>query len=245
MKTRMQQYAILTYHQIATAPPSPAAFRSLYVAPASFARQMRSLQALGYRGVSMRELMPYLRGEKVGKVVGLTFDDGYCNNLEQALPVLQSCGFTATCYVMSQLLGKTNVWDLAIGVAQADLMTAAQIRQWTQAGMEIGAHTQTHCKLPELSDADALQEINDCKNELSDILGAPVEHFCYPYGLYAPRHVAMAQAAGYQSATTTRRGKVQMGEDVWQLHRIPVVRSTYLPQFLLKLLTGYENRKKA
>jgi peptidoglycan/xylan/chitin deacetylase (PgdA/CDA1 family) len=239
----MQQYAILTYHQIEMAPPPPATFRSLYVAPASFARQMRWLKRLGYRGVSMRDLMPYLRGEKVGKVVGLTFDDGYCNNLQHALPVLQELGFTATCYVMSQLLGKTNVWDIENGVKQADLMTAAQIRQWGQSGMEIGAHTKTHCKLPHMSDADAAREISDCKAELGDVLGGPVEHFCYPYGFYEARHAAMAQDAGYQSATTTRRGKVQLGADLFQLHRIPVVRSTYMPQFLLKLLTGYENGK--
>ncbi len=241
----MQQYTVLTYHQIAMAPSPPAKFRSLYVAPASFARQMRWLKGLGYRGVSMRDLMPYLRGEKTGKVVGLTFDDGYCNNLEHALPVLEACGFTATCYVMSQLLGKTNVWDIENGVVQADLMTAAQIRQWAQAGMEIGAHTQTHCKLPDLSDADAMQQIQACKAELGAIVGQPVAHFCYPYGLYEARHAAMAQAAGYQTATTTRRGKVQVGEDLFQLRRIPVVRSTYLPQFLLKLLTGYENKKQA
>ena len=241
----MQQYTVLTYHQIAMAPSPPAKFRSLYVAPASFARQMRWLKGLGYRGVSMRDLMPYLRGEKTGKVVGLTFDDGYCNNLEHALPVLEACGFTATCYVMSQLLGKTNVWDIENGVVQAELMTAAQIRQWAQAGMEIGAHTQTHCKLPDLSDADAMQQIQACKAELGAIVGQPVAHFCYPYGLYEARHAAMAQAAGYQTATTTRRGKVQVGEDLFQLRRIPVVRSTYLPQFLLKLLTGYENKKQA
>jgi len=241
----MQQYAILTYHQIDVAPPPPAAFRSLYVAPASFARQMRWLHNLGYRGLSMRDLIPYLRGEKVGKVVGLTFDDGYCNNLQYALPVLQECGFTATCYVMSQLLGKTNVWDLENGVVQADLMTASQIRQWAQAGMEIGAHTQTHCKLPHMPDDDAMRQISACKADLAELLGEPVAHFCYPYGLYEARHAVMAQDAGYQSATTTQRGKVQAGSDLFQLRRIPVVRSTYMPQFLLKLLTGYENAKSA
>jgi peptidoglycan/xylan/chitin deacetylase (PgdA/CDA1 family) len=241
----MQQYAILTYHQIDLAPPPPAAFRSLYVAPDSFARQMRWLKRLGYRGLSMRDLMPYLRGEKVGKVVGLTFDDGYCNNLHHALPVLQDCGFTATCYVISQLLGKTNVWDLSNGVKQADLMSPEQIRAWSQAGMEIGAHTQNHCQLPSLPDEDALREISASKEELADLIGREVEHFCYPYGIYEARHTAMAKTAGYQSATTTRRGKVQPGADLFQLHRIPVVRSTYLPQFLLKLLTEYENGKDA
>ena len=241
----MQQYAILTYHQIDLAPSPPAAFRSLYVAPDSFARQMRWLNRLGYRGLSMRDLMPYLRGEKVGKVVGLTFDDGYCNNLHHALPVLQDCGFTATCYVISQLLGKTNVWDLSNGVKQADLMSPEQIRAWSQAGMEIGAHTQNHCQLTSLPDEDALREISASKEELADLIGREVEHFCYPYGIYEARHTAMAKSAGYQSATTTRRGKVQPGADLFQLHRIPVVRSTYLPQFLLKLLTEYENGKDA
>ena len=241
----MQQYAILTYHQIDLAPPPPAAFRSLYVAPDSFARQMRWLKRLGYRGLSMRDLMPYLRGEKVGKVVGLTFDDGYCNNLHHALPVLQDCRFTVTCYVISQLLGKTNVWDLSNGVKQADLMSPEQIRAWSQAGMEIGAHTQNHCQLTSLPDEDALREISASKEELADLIGREVEHFCYPYGIYEARHTAMAKTAGYQSATTTRRGKVQPGADLFQLHRIPVVRSTYLPQFLLKLLTEYENGKDA
>jgi peptidoglycan/xylan/chitin deacetylase (PgdA/CDA1 family) len=241
----MQQYAILTYHQIDLAPPPPAQFRSLYVAPSAFARQMHCLKLLGYRGISMGELLPYLRGDKPGKVVGLTFDDGYCNNLQHALPVLQEYGFTATCYVMSHLLGKTNVWDIPNGVKQADLMTPSQIRQWVQAGMEIGAHTQTHCKLPLVSDADAVREINDCKAELGALLGEAVDHFCYPYGLYEARHAAIAQDAGYLSATTTQRGKVMAGMDLFQLRRIPVVRSTSMPQFLLKLLTGYENGKGA
>lgn len=239
----MQQYAILTYHQIDAAPPPPAAYRSLYVAPATFARQMRWLKGLGYKGVSMRELLPYLRGDKTGKVVGLTFDDGYCNNLHHALPVLQECGFTATCYVMSKLLGKTNVWDIENGVKQADLMTPAQIRQWAQGGMEIGAHTQTHCNLTLMADVDAMREIGACKAELGELLGEPVENFCYPFGFYDARHARMAKDAGYRSATTTQRGKAHAGSDLFQLRRIPVVRSTFLPQFLLKLLTDYENAR--
>ncbi len=124
-------------------------------------------------------------------------------------------------------------------------MSPEQIRAWSQAGMEIGAHTQNHCQLTSLPDEDALREISASKEELADLIGREVEHFCYPYGIYEARHTAMAKTAGYQSATTTRRGKVQPGADLFQLHRIPVVRSTYLPQFLLKLLTEYENGKDA
>jgi peptidoglycan/xylan/chitin deacetylase (PgdA/CDA1 family) len=82
-----QPIPILVYHQIAGAPPKGSPFRGLYVAPAAFARQMAWLKLLGYKGLSMGALQPYLRGELSGKVVGITFDDGYRNNLTHALPV--------------------------------------------------------------------------------------------------------------------------------------------------------------
>jgi peptidoglycan/xylan/chitin deacetylase (PgdA/CDA1 family) len=80
----MRPIPILTYHQIAQAPARGSPMRSLYVSPAAFSRQIRTLSLLGYQGLSMTSLMPYLRGEKTGKVVGITFDDGYANNLENA-----------------------------------------------------------------------------------------------------------------------------------------------------------------
>ena len=105
----MRPIPILTYHQIAEVPARGAPMRSLYVSPAAFALQMRTLSSLGYQGLSMTSLMPYLRGEKTGKVVGITFDDGYANNLENAAEVLKKFNFSSTCYVVSELLGKTNV----------------------------------------------------------------------------------------------------------------------------------------
>jgi peptidoglycan/xylan/chitin deacetylase (PgdA/CDA1 family) len=92
---------ILTYHQVAEAPVKGTAFRSLSVAPADFRRQMAFLHGLGYQGLSMTALQPFLKGERQGKVFGITFDDGYLNNLTHALPVLQQYGFSSTCYVVS------------------------------------------------------------------------------------------------------------------------------------------------
>ena len=108
---------ILVYHQIDEAPPRGSPFRSLYVAPDAFARQMSFLKLFGYTGLSISDLLPYLNGEKEGKVVGITFDDGFQNNVANALPVLMKQGFSSTCYVVSGLLGQTNVWDKQIGRA--------------------------------------------------------------------------------------------------------------------------------
>ena len=236
---------ILVYHQISEAPPKGAPFRSLYVSPQSFARQMALLKLLGYQGLSMGALLPYLRGEKSGKVVGITFDDGYQNNLSHALPVLARHGFSSTCYVVSNLLGQTNVWDSAIGIAQVPLMTGDELRRWVAGGQEVGSHTQNHVRLLRSDAATALQEMTGDRMTLEGLLGVPVRHFCYPYGEYAAEHVAMAQQAGFQSVTTTRRGRSAAQASLLELPRVPVLRSTSLPVFWLKVATGYEDRKRA
>jgi len=236
---------ILVYHQISEAPPKPAPFRSLCVAPASFSRQMALLKLLGYQGLSMSGLLPYLRGEKAGKVVGITFDDGYQNNLTHALPVLQRHGFSSTCYAVSNLLGKTNVWDEGIGVAQVPLMDANELRLWVAGGQEVGSHTQNHVRLLQSEPSVAMAEMTQDKAALEALLASPVRHFCYPYGEYGPQHVVMAHDAGFETVTTTRRGLSAAGSRLMELPRVPVVRSTSLPVFWLKVATRYEDRERA
>src|SRR5690606_27135184 len=102
---------ILMYHQVGLPAPRGTPFRSLTVHPDSFRRQMVWMHRLGYRGLSMRELVPYLAGQKQGKVFGITFDDGFRNVYEHALPVLNKLGFTSTNYFVVHQAGGTNVWD--------------------------------------------------------------------------------------------------------------------------------------
>jgi len=235
---------ILVYHQIDQAPPKGSPFRSLYVAPDAFARQMSFLKLFGYRGLSMGDLLPYLNGEKEGKVVGITFDDGYQNNIANALPVLKKQGFSSTCYAVSGLLGQTNVWDEHLGIVQAPLMTEADVRQWVAGGQEIGSHTHQHLDLLTADDAACRADMALGKTSLEFLIDRPVDHFCFPYGRYEPKHAAMAGAAGLKTATTTRRGRCHSEMNLLELPRVPVVRSTSLPVFWLKIATDYEDRRK-
>ena len=125
---------ILMYHQIGERVSPGAPFRGLVVHPAAFRRQMAFMHLLGYRGLSMSALLPYLEGKAQGKVFGITFDDGYLNNLELALPVLDRYGFSATCYAVSGMLGQTNAWDIPQGVPQVPLMTAQELNEWIGRG---------------------------------------------------------------------------------------------------------------
>jgi len=234
---------ILVYHQIAQAPKKGAPFRGLYVSQAAFSRQMSLLKFLGYQGLSMTDLQPYLKGEKTGKVVGITFDDGYLNNLTNALPALRKYGFSSTCYVVDGLLGKTNVWDAEQGIEQTPLMTSVQLLQWQAGGQEVGAHTQEHVDLLSVSEITAWKQIAKSKTTLEALLGKAVSHFCYPYGKFDERHSTMTKQANFQTATTTARSRVWAATNMLTLPRVPVLRSTSLPIFWLKIATAYEDAK--
>jgi peptidoglycan/xylan/chitin deacetylase (PgdA/CDA1 family) len=233
---------VLMYHQIDAPPSRGTPLRGLVVAPHSFAWQMAMLKCLGYKGLSMRDLEPYLDGRQSGKVVGVTFDDGYLNNLVNALPILQRHGHTATCYAVSSLIGQTNRWDEGI-VASKPLMGRDHWQQWIAAGMDVGSHTQHHIDLRQSSDELALQEMKDSKQALEQSLGVPVHHFCYPYGRLETKHVEMARQAGYTTATTMDRGRVWPETDRHRMPRVMVACATNPWQFYLKVATGYEDRR--
>ncbi|WP_368643154.1 polysaccharide deacetylase family protein [Castellaniella ginsengisoli] len=235
---------ILMYHQIGEPSPRGTPYRGLTVHPRDFRRQMLWLRRLGYRGLSMARLIPYLRGEKHGKVVGITFDDGYANVLENAVPVLEECGFLATNYFVVRLLGGSNVWDADEGVPPSPLMDAAGLRAWAAAGHEVGSHTLNHPDLSRISPELAVNEIRDSREALEQIAGAPVRAFCYPYGHFTAALAAVTREAGYDSATTTARGLARLDDDPYALPRVAVMRSTHLLRFLQKCLTRLEDNKR-
>jgi peptidoglycan/xylan/chitin deacetylase (PgdA/CDA1 family) len=232
---------ILMYHQVGQPPCPGAPYRGLTVHPAAFSRQMHWMHRLGYRGLSMRQLMPYLLGERQGKVFGLTFDDAYRNVREHALPVLDTLRFSATAYVVARQIGGSNAWDLAEGVAPAPLMDRADLDAWLNAGNEVGSHTLDHVRLSALGLRDAQRQITQSRTELEQLFGTPVTAFCYPYGDHGADHREMVREAGYRNAALTFRSRASVGADPYQLPRIAVSRSTFLPHFLRKCLTSMED----
>ncbi|MCL5980466.1 MAG: polysaccharide deacetylase family protein [Gammaproteobacteria bacterium] len=237
----MNPIPILMYHNIAAAPKG-VGLRGLYVSPLRFARQMALLRLLGYRGLSMSHAMPYLRGEQEGKIAVITLDDGYRDNLENALPVLQRYGFTATCYVVSGTVGDHNHWDAEqLGLRKA-LMDAGELREWLAGGMEIGAHSRYHPRLPEVDARTLDDEVAGSRQELEDLLGIAVTQFCYPYGAAGGRERDAVQRAGFQGAVTVRRGRARPGMDLFDLPRV-LVGGHHAPHvFPLQILTPHEDR---
>lgn len=233
---------ILMYHNVAEVPDGlhPDG-RCLYVTPGAFAAQMGLLHRAGWRGVSMSDAMPYLRGGKRGRVVAITFDDGYLDNLENAMPVLQRYGFGATCYVVNGCIGQHNLWDTGKLGVRKPMMTPDQLHAWRAGGMEIGAHTRSHPHLTQCDDAQLRDEVAGGKAELEDLLGVPVPQFCYPFGDADARVAQVVRDAGYVASPTVQRGRARQGMDPFMLPRVAIDHADSLAKFALRVFTPLED----
>jgi peptidoglycan/xylan/chitin deacetylase (PgdA/CDA1 family) len=233
---------ILMYHSIELM-PKDTVMRSLHVPPRKFRFQMFLLKILGYQGLSIRNLRPYLNGEKSGKVVGITFDDGYQNNLINAAPVLKKYNFTSTCFIVSNCLGSSNVWDISKGISQRPLMTENEVKKWVDLGMDIGSHTNTHSDLTTLSKKQIRDEIIESKKELERKFKISVSDFCYPFGKLNKSTASLVKNSGYLTAVSMIRGRANERSDQFVLPRVPVNHRTPHYLFLLKILSGYEDTR--
>ncbi len=181
---------VLMYHSVAPYEQDP---YLVTVRPERFEQQLRWLHRRGLRGTSMRELLAARREGTDRGLVGLTFDDGYADFGAHALPALARYGFTATVFVIADLLGGSNCWDVA-GPRKA-LMTAREIRDVAQRGMEIGSHSRRHLSLT--STGELIAEVAESRAILEDVTGAEIAGFCYPYGHLDAPAVEAVRAAGY------------------------------------------------
>lgn len=187
------------YHAVGPAPDDPF---DLYVTPERFAAQLAALARLGLRGVSLAELGDAVTRGTAAGLVGLTFDDGYRDVLEHALPALRGHGFGATFYVVSGLLGSANVWDPP---PRRPLMTVDDLRRLQADGFEVGSHSVTHARLAGLDPVRLRHEVADSRAALAGIIDAPPRTFCYPYGSVDKAAVRAVADAGYAYACAVHR----------------------------------------
>jgi len=212
---RSVRVPILMYHYVSVPPSDADIYRlDLSVTPANFQAQMDYLAAEGYHPIRLSELSEYLLLGKPlpSKPIVLTFDDGYLDNYENALPALKKHGFTGTFFIITQFAeekrpGYMN-WD--------------QIEQLAIDGMEIGSHTMNHWELNNRARAFLDAEIGRSKALIEARLGVTVTSFCYPSGKYDARTIESLKANGYFGATTEISGAYQATSDIYELKRIRV-----------------------
>lgn len=214
---------ILAYHSIV--PQTLEDPQQMTVPVGLFEAQMDYLRHAGFEVLRLGHIIELLRrGEETPpRTVAITFDDGFADNYELALPVLMRLGYSATTFVTaSVLLAK----DGAAGIPSRRYLTLRQAREMLGTRVvEFGCHGMTHRRLRGLSDVELLEETAAAKASLEDALGTQVALFAYPFGSYDSwdrRAVESVRAAGYRGAVTSIAGTNLRGVDVYLLRRCRV-----------------------
>ena len=210
---------VLMYHSISPATKTPADRWSVSVN--NFKKQLGLLKSKGWTTVCVRDL---LKADSLPlRAVVITFDDGYADNYENGFKLLKEYGMCGTWFAVSQKIGAPN------------RLNAKQLREIAASGMEIGAHTRTHARLPELGRKEIEAEVAGSKKDLEDLLGIPIMSFAYPYGLFDEVCVEVVKISGFDIACTTRTGWFGSEPDLFRVRRIAVFPNDSISMFARKL----------
>lgn len=194
------------------------------VVPKDFEWQMEYLKNKGFSFVSMDEIYLYLSGSitLAPKTVCISFDDGYKDNLTEALSVLEKYDAPAIIYIA------TSYIDRGFGAKDLPACSWDDIKYLNSHPLiTIGGHTINHKRLSELSPGEAFFEIDGGKKILEGYIGGEVRHFAYPKGLYGQITPSLVKKAGYLTAVTVKPGLLDMQKNtnLFTIPRIPIDQS--------------------
>lgn len=245
---------ILEYHCIAPKDKA-ASFSRAAVDPEAFSRQVAWLAEQGYRAITLRDIFaPFWKGSSEStsgssspffsafsafrRCVVFTFDDGYFDLYEHARPILAAYGWVGTVFCIPGLLDETtHRIPPSFG---APLMSGEEIRALAVQGWEIGGHTLTHRRLPDLSEEAQQEEIREGKERLECLVGAPVVSFAYPEGLFTTMTLRLVEEAGFCCAVTTQKGNRHSLSERFRLRRVFMRPDTQGRKLAHRLSFGYD-----
>lgn len=199
---------------------------------AGFARQLRYFKNIGDI-IGLDDAVSMMTsGEAIdGRYICITFDDGFKNWIENAVPILLDHDAVAAFFVAAgyidtdlerdreKLLGFYERHDLLM-----EFLNWQDCREMAEAGMTIGSHSVGHVHLRDLDEASAMDELVASKKMIEDHVQQPCHHFCCPFGRagvdYDPAaHPQMAENAGYRSFLTGHRGANTSGSSPFDIKR--------------------------
>ncbi|HZB88543.1 MAG TPA: polysaccharide deacetylase family protein [Terracidiphilus sp.] len=173
---------VLLYHNAGV--PKPGEYPGLTTPAEEFERQIQFLVRMGYEGIRPAEWLRWRdEGEELPRrPIMLVFDDAYEEAARIAFPIIEKHGFGAACMVVTGCVGATNRWDEMAGRPSFPLMPRDQIVGWSRRGIEFGGHTRNHPYLPDEPAERVRQEIAECRDDLTELLGQAPTSFAYPFG---------------------------------------------------------------
>ncbi|MDQ3952507.1 MAG: polysaccharide deacetylase family protein [Actinomycetota bacterium] len=190
--------SILCYHSLDPAWSSPMA-----VAPATFGAhaawlaRRRTVVPAEHAAAAMSP-----RGRLPRGMAALTFDDGYSDLYDHALPLLARHALPATVFLVSATLTDGQAVDWVDDPPSRELktLTDGQVLEMQEAGVAFGSHSRAHLDLTKLSYEECVADLKASREALEDLLRRRVALLAYPRGRHDAEVRRAAAAAGFETA---------------------------------------------
>jgi peptidoglycan/xylan/chitin deacetylase (PgdA/CDA1 family) len=192
---------VLMYHRFGDRPEGDP---SLWISPDRFAGQLAWLRENGFRTLSLDEAYAaQTQGSVPRRSVLLTIDDGFRNDLEIAVGLLEKSGARATVFVAAGLLGQEVEFQHPSGnldmVSRGSIVDADGLHRWIQKGFDVGSHSLTHLDLTTCTPEAVQREVGESKTRLEAALDRQIVDFCYPFAHHDRATRQAVKAAGYRA----------------------------------------------
>ncbi|MEN9360179.1 MAG: hypothetical protein RL095_1714 [Verrucomicrobiota bacterium] len=199
----------------------------------NFEDQCALLAEGGYTPVSMEQIHDALvHGDELpDKPVCITFDDGWREQYEVGLPILEKYNLTATFFVYPGPICENPE-------EKSGYMCWPQLEDLVAAGHEIQSHSWSHPHLGKIPADLARVEMESSRRAIEEQLGITVTSLAYPFGDHNPEVRKMAESAGYTTAVSCYAGVTQSEKTRMHLQRITVQYADTPEDFLRKLEIG-------
>jgi peptidoglycan/xylan/chitin deacetylase (PgdA/CDA1 family) len=223
-------------------PKNKSKFNRLRVTPNEFEKQLKWLKKNNFQSFTLSELVSLK--EVPSKSVVITFDDGYEDNITNALPLLKKYNFKATVYIVLNRFEQNWATDKDLNKSsdelnQENMLSDKQVKEMINSGLiEIGSHTLNHVNLPSLNASKKLDEIRKSKEEIEKKFDIKCNSFAYPFGFFDEESILYSKEAEYTNATTTVKGVYTKKFSNFEIPRIMVSGRQGIYAFILKMKKG-------
>lgn len=232
----MTPVPILLYHSVGTTTSED--YAPWCIAPDRFDEHLQVINELSFTTLTVSEFVDRRAERRLpDKVCLVTFDDGRADFLDGAMPALERRDIRATMYMVSGLVGGRSTWLPMPDEREEPMLGWRDLREIDAAGVEIGAHSDTHIELDIARSARLTPEITESRQRLSDGLGAAIRSFAYPHGYHSPRVISAVREAGYDSAVAVKDRWSHTDDNRFALSRMFVWAST-TPDDLRQILSN-------
>lgn len=218
---------VLVYHSVEDIKPEKDPYK-MNVTPFLFEKQVSYLSDLCIRK---------------GWDITVTFDDGFGNFFRNAFPVILRYNIKAIVFVTTDFIdGRSSFDDLFDRGVNAGPLSWEQIREISDAGVEIGSHAVTHSNLKGMDTRELKRQVSDSKKRIEDMTGRKAVYFAYPYGTrrsFDENAKEILKSAGYKKAWTNVMGFNAKESDPYELRRIRVYGQDNIFRFRMKVQGAY------